>query len=96
MWAKKLYLYVTWCHRFGKITSWSRSARTAHGLFCRNVNPPVTAKTAGGIGETFVEVQAWVEVECASIPTGWPKYHATLMMRIRYFGNGVFARVAYS
>jgi hypothetical protein len=36
-----------------------------------------------------------VQVSCASIPTGWPNYHDSLMMRVQYFPNGSYRTVAW-
>lgn len=94
-WGRRLFLLTTWCYEGGIIKSSRSTARTSHDLFCENVSPPTVARTAGGAGSLFVEIQANVEVACASIPTNWPKYHDTLMMRIRYRANGTYQRVAY-
>jgi hypothetical protein len=53
-------------------------------------------RTYGGANYPLVEVQAWVPVACAAIPTGWPNYNDTLMMRVQYFPNGVYRTVAWS
>ena len=93
-WGRRLFLYTVWCGRGGLITYRSSSVRTDHDTFCWNHTWPQLAKTFGGANFTLVEVQAWVEVACASIPTGWPNYHDTLLMRIRYLPNGVYRTVA--
>lgn len=96
-WARSLYLYTVWCSNSlsGLITRYSHSVRTSHGSWCGNVQPPISRVTDGGVGAPYVEVQAWVEVECASVPFNWPKHHDTLMMRIRYYPSGRYVRMAY-
>jgi hypothetical protein len=94
--TRRLYLLTTWCARFGTTISYRiSSVRTHHDTFCGNSSGPYVTKTAGGTGNTFVDVQAWVEIECASIPSNWPKYHDTLMMRMRYLPDGRVVRLAY-
>ena len=94
--TRRLYLLTTWCARFGTTISYRiSSVRTHHDTFCGNSSGPYVTKTAGGTGNTFVDVQAWVEIECASIPTNWPRYHDTLMMRMRYLPDGRVVRLAY-
>jgi hypothetical protein len=95
-WGRRLFLYTVWCGKYGKITYRQSAVRTSHDTFCWNQTGPTWAKTAGGANYPLVEVQAWVEVACASIPTGWPNFHDSLMMRIQYFPNGVYRRVAWS
>ena len=94
-WGRRLFLLTTWCSNNGRITSSRSTARTSHDLFCENVHPETVDRTAGGAGFLFVEIQANVEVVCASIPFNWPKYHDTLMMRIRYFPNRRWLKVAH-
>lgn len=89
-------MYTVWCGKAGKITYRSSSNRTDHDTFCHNVSPPTMQKTAGGTGWPWVEVQVWVEVDCASIPANWPHYHDTLMFRVRYWHNGLYQTVAWS
>ena len=93
-WGRRLFLYTVWCGRAGTITYRTSSVRTAHDTFCWNPTGPQVAKTYGGATYTVVEVQAWVEVACASVPAGWPNFHDSLLMRIRYFPNGVYRTVA--
>ena len=94
--TRRLSLLTTWCARFGTTISYRfSSSRTHHDTFCGNSSGPYVTKTAGGTGNTFVDVQAWVEIECGSIPTNWPKYHDTLMMRMRYLPDGRVVRLAY-
>jgi len=94
--TRRLYLLTTWCARFGTTISYRLSSvRTHHDSFCWNTSPPVSQKTAGGTGWSWVDVQAWVEIECASVPSYWPKYHDTLMMRMRYLPDGRVVRLAY-
>jgi hypothetical protein len=69
--------------------------RTDHDLFCWSPTSPTFSKTFGGANFAVVEVQAWVQVSCASIPTGWPNYHDSLMMRVQYFPNGSYRTVAW-
>jgi hypothetical protein len=94
-WVRRLFLYTVWCGRSGVITYRESAVRTHHDTFCWNVDYPRLVKTAGGAGWTFVEVQTWVEVECASIPFSWPRYHDTLMMRVRYYPWGGYETVAW-
>ena len=94
-WGRRLFLLTTWCYEAGVIKSSRSTARTSHDLFCENTSPPTVARTAGGAGFAFVEIQANVEAVCASVPFNWPKYHDTLMIRIRYFATGKYQRVAY-
>lgn len=96
MYTRRLYLLTSWCARNNKvIISRVSTARTHHDSWCWNQSGPFTSRTAGGVGYTFVDVQAWVEIECASVPTYWPKWHDTLMMRMRYLPNGYVQRLAY-
>ena len=94
-WGRRLFLYTVWCGKSGRITYRLSAVRTSHDAFCWNPTGPRHERTAGGANFTFVEVQAWVEVACASIPVGWPNFHDTLMMRIQYFPNGVYRMVAW-
>jgi hypothetical protein len=97
VWARRLYLYVVWCSNSlsGHITKYTFSVRPSHGDWCASTHPPMARVTNGGAGWNFVDVQAWVEVECASVPFNWPKHHDTLMMRIRYFANGWYRLLEY-
>ncbi len=96
-WTRRLYLYVVWCSNSltGVITNYSHSVRTSHGNWCQNTLTPASKVTDGGRGARYVEIQAWVEVECASVPFSWPKHHDTLMMRIRYFPSGWYRTTAH-
>ena len=89
-------MYTVWCGKSGSITYRKSSVRTSHDTFCWNNDAPTATKTYGGVYYAVVEVQAWVEVACASIPTGWPNFHDTLMMRVQYFANGTYRTVAWS
>jgi hypothetical protein len=93
--TRRLYLLTSWCAANGKILSRVSTHRTHHDSWCWNHTGPQTRKTAGGVGSTFVDVQAWVEIECASVPTYFPKWHDTLMLRMRYLPNGYVQRLAY-
>jgi hypothetical protein len=94
-WGRRLFLYTVWCGKSGRITYRKSSHRTDHDTFCSNENPPTHSKTYGGANFPLVELQAWAEVRCASIPTNWPNYHDTLMMRVQYFPNGAYKTVAW-
>lgn len=95
-WGRRLFLYTVWCGRTGKITYRASAVRTQHDVFCWNTSGPTWTRTYGGANYALVEIQAWVEVACASIPAGWPNYNDTLMMRVQYFPNGVYRTVAWS
>lgn len=95
-WTRRLYLYTVWCGKAGIITYRSSSVRTQHSLFCGNSSGPTLTRTFGGANWPLVEVQAWVAVSCTSIPTNWPSYNDSLMMRVQYFPNGVYRTVAWS
>ena len=91
--ARRLYLYTVWCGSQGVITYRSSSVRTSHDFMCWNTSGPYVAKTAGGAGWTFVQVQAWVDVACHS--PWWFDWHDSLMMRVNYYPNGVYETVAW-
>ena len=95
-WTRRLFMYTVWCGRSGRITYRSSSVRTQHDVFCWNSSGPTATKTFGGANFGVVEVQAWVAVSCASIPTGWPNYNDTHMMRVQYFPNGWYRTVAFT
>jgi len=91
--ARRLYLYTVWCGSGGLITYRSSSVRTNHDFMCWNTSGPYAAKTAGGAGWTYVQVQAWVDVACHS--PYWFDWHDSLMMRVNYYPNGGYATVAW-
>jgi hypothetical protein len=95
-WTRRLFMYTVWCGRSGRITYRSSSVRTQHDVLCWNSSGPTATRTLGGANFSVVEVQAWVAVTCASIPTGWPNYNDTLMMRVQYFPNGIYRTVAWT
>jgi hypothetical protein len=90
-----LYLYTIWCGSGGRITYRTSSVRTAHDSICWTETGPHLTKTAGGAGYSFVEVQAWAGVACHSA-LYFISFHDTLMLRVRYFPNGVYQTVAWS
>jgi hypothetical protein len=92
--GRRLFLYTVWCGSGGLITYRSSSVRTDHDFLCWNSSGPYVAKTAGGAGWTWVQVQAWVDVACHS--PWWFDWHDSLMMRVNYYPNGVYETVAYS
>lgn len=92
--TRRLYLYTVWCGAGGAITYRSSSVRTSHDPICWNTSGPHVAKTAGGAYFSFVEVQAWTAVACHS-PIYFVSFHDSLMMRVRYYPNGVYHTVAY-
>ena len=91
--ARRLFLYTVWCGSNGVITYRTSSVRTSHDFMCWNTSGPYAARTAGGAGWTFVQIQAWVDVACHS--PWWFDWHDSLMMRVNYYPNGVYATVAY-
>jgi len=91
----RLFLYTVWCGSAGKISYRSSTVRTHHDSICWTETGPYVAKTAGGAGYGFVEVQAWAGVACHS-SLYFVSFHDTLMMRVRYYPNGVYETVAYS
>ncbi|MGH3116822.1 MAG: hypothetical protein ACRDQ2_06850 [Gaiellales bacterium] len=95
-WGRRLYLYTVWCGRNGRITYRSSSVRTHHDFFCWNSSGPTLTRTFGGANYSVVEMQTWVAVTCASIPSGWPNYNDTLMLRVQYFPNGLYRTVAWT
>lgn len=92
--ARRLFLYTVWCGSGGLITYRASSVRTDHDVLCWNTSGPFAAKTAGGAGWTWVQVQAWVDVACHS--PWWFDWHDSLMMRVNYYPNGVYQTVAWS
>jgi hypothetical protein len=95
-WTRRLFMYTVWCGRSGRITYRTSTVRTHHDVFCWNSSGPTATRTFGGANFGVVEVQAWVAVSCASIPTGWPNYNDTHMMRVQYFPNGYYRTVAFT
>jgi hypothetical protein len=91
--GRRLYLYTIWCGSGGTITYRSSSVWTSHDIACWTTNGPHMAKTYGGAGWAFVEVQAWAEIACHA-PSYWPTWNDTLMMRVQYFPNGWYQTVA--
>jgi hypothetical protein len=91
--GRRLYLYTVWCGSGGRITYRSSSVWTSHDFMCWNTSGPHVAKTAGGAGWTYVQVQAWVAVACHS--PWWFDWHDSLMMRVNYYPNGAYATVAW-
>lgn len=91
--GRRLYLYTVWCGSGGLITYRSSSVRTSHDFMCWNTGGPYVAKTAGGAGWTYVQIQAWVDVACHS--PYWFDWHDSLMMRVNYYPNGVYQTVAW-
>jgi hypothetical protein len=91
--GRRLYLYTVWCGSGGRITYRSSSVWTSHDFMCWNTSGPHVAKTAGGAGWTYVQVQAWVAVACHS--PWWFDWHDSLMMRVNYHPNGAYATVAW-
>lgn len=94
-WGRRLFMYTVWCGKSGQITYRTSSKYAIHDTFCHSTNGPFLQKTAGGAGWPWVEVQVWVEIECASIPTNWPKYHDSMMFKVRYWYNGLYQTVAH-
>jgi hypothetical protein len=90
----RLFLYTVWCGSGGRITYRSSTARTAHDSICWTENGPHVAKTAGGAGYSFVEVQSWAGVACHSA-LYFISFHDTLMLRVRYYPNGYYQTVAW-
>jgi hypothetical protein len=66
--------------------------RTAHDFMCWNTGGPYLARTAGGAGWSFVEVQSSVDVLCHSPFLVRLARH--VMMRVNYYPNGVYETVA--
>lgn len=91
----RLFLYTVWCGSAGRISYRTSSVRTDHDSICWTETGPFVQKTAGGAGYGFVEVQAWAGVACHS-SLYFISFHDTLMMRVRYYPNGVYETVAYS
>ena len=92
--VRRLYLYTVWCGSGGVITYRSSSVRTSHDTICWTSSGPFLAKTAGGAGYSFVEVQTWAGVSCHS-PVYFVSFHDSMMLRVRYYPNGGYATVAY-
>ena len=92
--VRRLYLYTVWCGSGGIITYRSSSVRTSHDTICWTESGPFLAKTAGGAGHSFVEVQTWAGVACHS-PVYFVSFHDSMMLRVRYYPNGGYATVAY-
>jgi hypothetical protein len=91
----RIFLYTVWCGSAGRISYRSSTVRAAHDTICWTETGPFLAKTAGGAGYSFVEVQAWAGVACHSA-LYFISFHDTLMMRVRYYPNGFYETVAYS
>lgn len=91
----RIFLYTVWCGSAGRISYRSSTVRAAHDTICWTETGPFLAKTAGGAGYSFVEVQASAGVACHS-SLYFISFHDTLMMRVRYYPNGVYETVAYS
>lgn len=91
----RLYLYTVWCGSAGRITYRTSTVRTAHDSICWTETGPFVQKTAGGAGYGLVEVQAWAGVACHS-SLYFISFHDTLMMRVRYYPNGLYETVAWS
>jgi hypothetical protein len=91
--GRRLYVYTVWCGSGGLITYRASSVRTHHDFMCWNTGGPYLAKTAGGAGWSYVQVQAWADVACHS--PWWFDWHDSLMMRVNYYPNGVYATVAW-
>jgi hypothetical protein len=91
--VRRLYLYTVWCGSGNTITYRSSTVRTSHDAVCWTESGPFVAKTAGGAGFSFVEVQAWAGVACHS-PIYFVSFHDSLMMRVRYYPNGGYQTVA--
>jgi hypothetical protein len=89
----RLFLYTVWCGSGGRITYRSSTVRTAHDAICWTESGPFLAKTAGGAGYGFVEVQGWAGVACHS-SLYFISFHDSLMLRVRYYPNGVYQTVA--
>ena len=92
--VRRLYLYTIWCGSGGIITYRSSSVRTSHDTICWTESGPFLARTAGGAGSSFVEVQTWAGVACHS-PVYFISFHDSMMLRVRYYPNGGYATVAY-
>lgn len=92
--VRRLYLYTVWCGSGGVITYRSSSVRTSHDTICWTSGGPFLAKTAGGAGHSFVEVQTWAGVSCHS-PVYFVSFHDSMMLRVHYYPNGGYATVAY-
>jgi hypothetical protein len=91
--GRRLYNYTVWCASGGRITYRSTAAWTSHDFLCWNDGGPYVARTAGGVGWSYVQVQVWVNVACHS--PWWFDWHDTLMMRVNYYPNGVYHTVAW-
>lgn len=92
--GRRLYNYTVWCASGGTITYRSTGAWTSHDFLCWNSGGPYVARTAGGAGWSYVQVQVWVNVACHS--PWWFDWHDTLMMRVNYYPNGVYHTVAWN
>jgi hypothetical protein len=90
---RRLYNYTVWCGSGGRITYRSTGAWTSHDFMCWNSGGPYVARTAGGAGWTYVQVQVWVNVACHS--PWWFNWHDTLMMRVNYYPWGGYQTVAW-
>ncbi len=91
--VRRLYLYTVWCGSGNTITYRSSTVRTSHDSVCWTESGPFLAKTAGGAGYSFVEVQTWAGVACHS-PIYFVSFHDSLMMRVRYYPSGGYQTVA--
>jgi hypothetical protein len=89
LWHRKLKLYTVWCANGARtrITGFRTNVWTEHGSWCQNTQGPYQARTDGGVGANYVEVQATAYVKCASWPFEIPSFNRTLMMRIRFYAD---------
>lgn len=96
-WNRKLHLYMVWCSNTSRtrIVGWQATVYTNHGAWCGNSHPPVWWRTDGGTGYFYVEIQAHVEVSCASVPFNWPRLHDSLWFRTRFRADRVYQTVAH-
>lgn len=92
----RLFLKTVWCGHAGVITYRESMPRTQHDFTCHDTNGPYALRMFGGAGAGFVDVRAWVNVFCYSLPSYWPGYNEHLMQEIRYYPWGGYVAIAYA
>jgi hypothetical protein len=85
VWNRKLKMRVVWCANGArtKIIGYKVSLWTEHGAWCGSTSAPTYNVEYGGIGWSFMDIRASVEVNCASVPFNWPRRTDTLWMLMR-------------
>ena len=91
--GRALHLYTMWCGRNWIITYRTSSAWVSHDFLCHLNSGPHTARVAGGLGWSWVDVQAWATYGCHS--PWWFEWNDTLLQRIRYHANGYYQLIHY-